>query len=318
MRTRHTFALLLAAALSPAAFASCGVAFCAVNSNWTSESALTESGTVFDLRYEHIYQARPRSGSSTVAVGQIPRHHDEVRTINDNMVATFSKLWSSGWGVTLSAPLTSRDHLHVHNHRGAQLSEQWRYTELGDARVVGRYQMPVGSDFSRPAILGFTLGVKLPTGRTTIANNAGSVAERSLQPGTGTTDGIIGAYYHQKLPKLDANWFTQVQYQRALSNHEGFRPGAQLGVDVGLRKALAGPLAGLLQLNYVARLRDKGTNAEPNDSGGRAVYLSPGLAYAVSESVQVYGFWQQPVYQYVNGVQLTAAHGLVMGLTGRF
>ena len=34
--------------------------------------------------------------------------------------------------------------------------------------------------------------------------------------------------------------------------------------------------------------------------------ISPGLSYAATETLQVYGFLQKPVYQHVNGVQLTA------------
>ena len=51
-----------------------------------------------------------------------------------------------------------------------------------------------------------------------------------------------------------------------------------------------------------------GAQAEPDDSGGRSLFLSPGVGYAVSKDVQLYGFLQLPLYQYVNGVQLTAHH----------
>ena len=57
MKTSNMAILLACAGALPSlATASCGSAFCTVNSNWTSESAATESGSVFDLRYEYINQ----------------------------------------------------------------------------------------------------------------------------------------------------------------------------------------------------------------------------------------------------------------------
>ena len=47
-------------------------------------------------------------------------------------------------------------------------------------------------------------------------------------------------------------------------------------------------------------------------------FLSPGLSYAFTRTVQAYGFVQLPVYQDVNGVQLVARHAFVAGLNVRF
>jgi hypothetical protein len=306
------------AALPSLASASCGSAFCSVNTNWTTQSAMVDSGAAFDLRYEYIDQDRPRSGSDEIAVGQIPHHHDEVKTVNRNLVATYSQTFASGWGLQVTAPLVDRDHLHIHNHRGAKLSEQWNFSELGDMRVTGRYQLPLVDDAIAPGNAGLIFGLKLPTGRTNVANATGSVAERSLQPGTGTTDAIVGAFYHQRLTQRNASWFVQAQYQQPLNSHDSFRPGSQIGADVGYRHGLSDNLGALIQVNTVVKRRDSGTQAEPADSGSKSVFLSPGLSYAVSGSMQIYGFYQHPVYQYVNGVQLTAKRALVVGLTGRF
>lgn len=319
MKTTTTLIATAVAALLPAlASASCGAAFCTVNTNWTTQSALTEANSLFDLHYEFINQDQPFYGSDRVAVGQIPQHHDEVRTINRNLVATYSKNFGNGWGVTVSAPVGEHDHLHIHNHHGAKLPEEWKFTELGDVRVVGRYQVAVGNDAMNPSNAGVTFGLKLPTGRTTIANAAGSQAERSMQPGTGTTDLIVGAFYHQTLMASDASWFAQTQYQHALNSHDGYKAGAQFTADVGYRHGIGERFGAMVQLNLVHKAADSGVNAEPADSGGRFVYLSPGLTYAVSGNVQVYGFVQQALYRHVTGVQLTADRAFMLGATGRF
>ena len=74
----------------------------------------------------------------------------------------------------------------------------------------------------------------------------------------------------------------------------------------------------MLQLNAVKRERDHGEQAEPEDSGGRFLFLSPGASYAMTDTIQIYGFVQLPIYQYVNGVQLTAKRAFAVGITGRF
>jgi hypothetical protein len=74
----------------------------------------------------------------------------------------------------------------------------------------------------------------------------------------------------------------------------------------------------LLQLNTLWRGRDSGAQAEPEDSGGTFVFISPGVSYMVTRNVQVFGIVQLPVYQYVNGVQLTADWGATAGVGFRF
>jgi hypothetical protein len=310
-------AALAVAFLPSLAFASCGSAFCTVNTNWTAQSALVEAGSSFDLHYEYIDQAQPFAGGDKVAVGQIPNHHDEVSTLNRNLVATYSRSFGDGWGVTLSAPVGERDHLHIHNHQGEPEPERWKFTDLGDVRAIGRYQFASVGDPLNPSTSGVTFGLKLPTGRTTVTNDDGEPAERSMQPGTGTTDLILGGYYHQKLTASDASWFAQAQYQHALDSHAGYKPGSHFGADIGYRKGVGDKLGLLIQLNFVHKGKDSGSEAEPDDSGGNFLHLSPGVSYAISDNLQVYGFYQQALYRHVNGVQLTANHAFLVGLSGR-
>jgi hypothetical protein len=319
MKTATTLLASAMAVLLPSlASASCGAAFCTVNTNWTTQSALAAAGSSLDLRYEYIDQDQPFAGGDKIAVGQIPHHHDEVSTLNRNLVATFSHNYGNGWGVTLSAPVGERDHLHIHHHQGENEDERWKFTEPGDVRVIGRHDLASGSDPLRPSTTGLTFGLKLPTGRTTVANADGEAAERSMQPGTGTTDLIVGAYYQQTLLNSDASWFAQTQYQHALNSHDGYQPGAQFSADAGYRHGFGERLGLQVQLNVVHKQADSGSAAEPADSGGRFVNASPGLTYALSSQLQLYGFVQQALYRHVTGVQLTANRAYLLGVTGRF
>ena len=163
-----------------------------------------------------------------------------------------------------------------------------------------------------------TAGLKLPTGKRDVANDEGEVAERTLQPGTGTTDLVAGAYYRQALPLAGSSWFVQVGAQFALNSRDEYKPGDQYGVDAGYRYDVNDRFAAMLQLNYRYKARDKGAQAEPEDSGGQAITASPGVSFALTPRVQAYAFVQLPLWQHVNGVQLTADWSVAAGVSAQF
>jgi hypothetical protein len=310
-------AVVLPFASAGLSHASCGSAFCMVNTSWDVHGVWTEPGAKLDLRYEYVNQDQLRSGSDKIAVGQIPRDHEELKTINRNWIASFDYAFNARWGATVTAPVSDRQHQHIETATAE--FERWDFTKLGDMRVLGRYQL-VSEKAGEPQLdyFGLNFGFKLPTGRVDILNAAGERAERTLQPGTGTTDILLGAYYRSRLPLRDSSWFVQALYQQPLNNHEDYRPGKRITVDLGYRYDLTPNLGLMLQLNALARGRDGGVQSEPDDSGGRFVFISPGLSYAATRNAQVYGFVQKPLYQYVNGVQLTADWSAVAGFGIRF
>jgi hypothetical protein len=319
MKWLHRAALaLLAAVVSGGAQASCGAAFCSVNSSWDLHGGLAQPGMGLDLRYEYIHQDQPRSGSSKVGVGQIPKHHDEIYTKNRNLVGIFDYVFNADWAVSVTAPLVAREHQHIHNHRGAKILDTWDFSGLGDVRAIGRYRLSGMEGKESHGSVGLQFGLKLPTGDYSVRNGNGDLAERTLQPGTGTTDAVLGAYVVHALPLKELSWFAQGQVQVPFNARDGFRPGERLALDAGLRYDLGGRVSLLLQANALFRGRDSGANAEPADSGGRSLFLSPGLSAEVGKDVRFYGFLQLPLYQYVNGVQLTASKAAVAGLSARF
>ncbi len=188
--------------------ASCGSAFCAVNTNWNLHGLAAEPGWRLDLRYEYINQDQPMAGSDKVVVGQVPRDHDELKTINRNYLGTLDYTINEQWGVSATAPVSDRFHTHIQSDSGAP--EQWDFTRLGDARVLGRYQLrSENQEKLSLGFYGFNFGLKLPTGDRDLRNADGERAERTLQPGTGTTDLLLGAYYNQVLPNSGSSWFVQ-------------------------------------------------------------------------------------------------------------
>jgi hypothetical protein len=313
--------ILGALALAPlTAAASCGSAFCTVNTSWDAHGAWLEPGARFDLRYESIRQDQPRTGTRNIGVGEIPRHHDEVLTVNRNLLGTVDYTFNQDWGVNVLVPVVHRDHQHVHNHMGEQIPESWNFTELGDVRAMARRRLWTTEDKDAPsmATAGINFGLKLPTGKTDIRNSDGELAERTLQPGSGTTDALLGAYYSTHLPTRNLSWFVQGLTQLPLNSHDEYRPGNRVTLDTGVRYDMGDKLGLMLQLNGLFKARDRGEQAEPDDTGGKFLFLSPGLSYALTRRLQTYAFVQLPLYQNVNGVQLVARHALAIGMNLRF
>jgi hypothetical protein len=312
------FLAVLACVCASGAWASCGTAFCMVNTGWNTQGVWTEPGARFDLRFEYIDQDQPMAGDSKVGVGAITQHHDEVRTINRNWLATVDYAFNADWGISATLPLIDRDHTHIHNHRGAQLNESWSFRELGDVRVLGRRQWHAESaQAERLDSYGINLGLKLPTGERDLRNAEGALAERTLQPGSGTTDLLLGGFFSRTLGS-GASWFTDALLQSPLEARDNFKPGTRVSLDLGYRRELSAALAGMLQLNVLFKDRDQGSEAEPANSGGTFLFASPGVSYVLAKSLQVYAFVQLPLYQYVNGVQLVADWAAVAGVSTRF
>jgi hypothetical protein len=302
------------------ASASCGSAFCTINTSWDAHGAWLEPGARFDLRYESIRQDQPRTGTRNIGVGEVPRHHDEVLTVNRNLLGSVDYTFNQDWGVNVLVPMVSREHDHIHNHMGEQIPESWKFTELGDVRVMARRRLSSTENRDAPSIAtsGINFGLKLPTGKTNLQNADGDLAERSLQPGSGTTDALLGVYHSMHLPTRNLSWFVQGLAQLPLNTYQEYRPGNRLTLDAGGRYEMGDKLGLLLQLNALYKARDRGDQGEPDDTGGKFLFLSPGLSYAFSRKIQAYGFLQLPLYQNVNGVQLVARHAVAVGLNMRF
>lgn len=318
MRPLYLLGALVAAPLTAAA--SCGSAFCTINTSWDAHGAWLEPGARFDLRYETIRQDQPRTGTRNVAVGEIPRDHDEVLTVNRNLLGTLDYTFNQDWGMNVLVPMVERQHEHLQNDAGGPVPESWQFTELGDVRVMARRRLATTehAQATSVATTGVNFGLKLPTGRTDVRNADGELAERTLQPGSGTLDAVLGAYYSEHLPLRSVSWFVQGLAQLPLDSHDDYQPGNRLGIDVGMRYDAGDRLGLLVQLNALLKAHDRGAQAEPEDTGGKFLFLSPGVSYAFTGQFQAYAFVQLPVYQNVNGVQLVPRYAFAMGANARF
>jgi hypothetical protein len=158
----------------------------------------------------------------------------------------------------------------------------------------------------------------LPTGRFNTnfiaGTTAGTPLDRGLQPGSGTTDLLLGAAHNGRLGQ-NTGWFATILWQRPLNSADQFRPGQTLNVNLGVRYSWSDSITPQFQLNGQNRWRDTGFQSDRPNSGGDVVYASPGVTISFAERMSVYGFVQVPVYQRVGGLELVPYSSISVGIS---
>jgi hypothetical protein len=309
------------APVSAFACASCGCSLSADAAMGYSASA----GWRASLEYDYINQDELRSG--TRAVSAVPDGNElEHGTLNRYLTVGLSYNPNASWNIDLRVPYVIRRHSTYGTYDSTQplpnLSGS-RSSSLGDIKLIGSYQglLPLHN-------LGFQLGLKLPTGQYgTAVNfdsgpNAGTPLDTSLQPGTGSTDLIVGAYYYQAVSQ-NFDVIANGQFQSAVMHRldqtgNDFRPGNSTTMSLGLRYEANPQWVPQLQLNLLRKEADQGALADQPDTAGTVAYLSPGLTVRVLNSLHAYSFVQVPVYSNLDGYQLFPHWAVSVGASYAF
>ena len=223
-----------------------------------------------DLRYDYINQDERNDGA-----------HAHFTAVHRNILATI-ETQLLGHNVSISVPRIDRS----------------TETATGKGKVVGLGDITIAT---RLAWEGYTVsaGLKLPTGTHDLTM---LVPRRYLQPGTGSTDVLLGIRKDFGLATDSLTEFLQVQGQASVNSDAYFRPGTLLSLTAGLRYKLSELLAVSLQGTLLRQYRDKNiqgtvdaTYAEDLESAGLQQILAAGLSYKFSSSSSAYLFYSEPV-----------------------
>lgn len=323
-------------------FASCGQAFCPIETATTTERHPRGGELQMNLTYEFIDMEDPYIGTGSARVGEIPRDHNEQFTRNQTIKFSLDYGITPRLTIGVLLPFLDRLHQHaVHEHgheedaaristeeEGEPATERWRYQRIGDLQLTGRYLLVPPTTPLDPS-LSLTLGMKVPTGHTGVDNEAGEKAELTLQPGNGSWDGIVGLSYLQNFSvstlrgetSLAPIFLTTTGRFPVGTGKFGYRPGGELFLNLGFAYPLLRKLDFLGQVNFHYRDRDDVGHApgvEHADSGRETIFLSPGLRYHITDSIAAYALMQFAVYRRVNGIQLTSDWNFTSGISYRF
>lgn len=281
-----------------------------------------------DLSFQYIDQDQPRIGSRRAQVGAIASDHDEIRTINRLTALQLNYSLSERFQMAVTLPYVSRSHEHF-DEENAQI-ERWNFADAGDVAVQGRLRLFASNSLEHSS-LWLTGGVKLPTGSKRETGSTGEDAEVTIAPGTGSTDALLGITYQSGVLRDTAlqgemGHTTLIPLFIALNgrwNGRGthdYRRGHEIQLNAGTEYPLTNTVHLLGQINgRMSSKDDVGQTDENRDlTGGRYLYLSPGLRLLVGAKMSVYAFVQLPVYQHVNGLQLTSKANYLAGIHKSF
>jgi hypothetical protein len=314
-------ALVAAVPRSALACATCG---CTLSSDAAMGYAALP-GWRLSVEYDYIDQDELRSGTRSVA-GVPDGYELERGTLNEYATTGISYSPDPSWSISLFAPYVIRTHSTYGTFDSTQplpAASSSSSSSLGDVRLIGAYQgLLPGNN------LGIQLGIKFPTGRYGTAIDfdkgpaAGTALDASLQPGTGSTDVIVGAYYHQPISR-DFDAFINGQFQSAVSHHldqpgSDYRPGNAATVSFGLRYERDPRFIPQLQVNLVHKAPDQGALADVQSTAGTVAYVSPGFTARVFDSLHVFGFVQLPAYSNLYGFQLFPRYTASVGASYAF
>ena len=189
----------------PTTSSACSSCGCTLNSDWASQGYSVGAGFHVDLRYDYFNQAELRSGTDSVERSslEIPNDREiQQTTVNRNTTLGLDYAPSRNWGINVAIPYFDRFHTTV--APGDTDISYSQSSSIGDVRVMGRFQ-----GFSPDLSYGILFGIKLPTGKTDVnfyaGPQAGEPLDRGLQPGTGTTDALLGVYHF-------GNWGGSIGY----------------------------------------------------------------------------------------------------------
>lgn len=316
MNRRFALALGAMTLAIPATSSACSSCGCTLNSDWASQGYSVGSGFRVDLRYDYFNQSDLRSGTDSIDRSslEIP-NEDEIQhtTVNRNTTLGIDYAPARTWGVNVQLPYFDRYHNTI--AEGDTALSYSKSSGIGDARITGRFQ-----GFSPDLSFGLLFGLKLPTGRTDVNFYAGPQAgqrlDRGLQPGTGTTDALLGIYNFGNWGE-SLGYFAQATLQQPLNSHDGFKPGSGVNVTAGLRYTAWHMFTPQAQINIRAEKRESGAEADVDNSGATLAYFSPGFSLRFNSHWDGFAFVQFPIYQRVNGLQLEPERLFSVGLQYR-
>jgi hypothetical protein len=284
-----------------------------------------DPGWRLNFEYDYLHQDQLRDG--TRAVSGVPTGSElEHDTLNRYFTVGLHYSPNAEWNIDLKIPYVIRTHsTYGYPDSGEPLPElsDSRSSSLGDIKLIGSYQ-----GFLPAHNLGVQLGVKLPTGQYGTAvkfdagPNAGTPLDASLQPGTGSTDVIVGGYYYRPISR-NFDLILNGQFQSAVKEKmdrpgNDYRPGNSAILSVGLRYEANPQWVPQLQLNLLHKSSDQGALADVPDTVGTVAYLSPGLTARVLPNLHAYGFAQLPVYSNLDGYQLFPRFTVSVGASYAF
>jgi hypothetical protein len=184
-------------------------------------------------------------------------------------------------------------------NRITQAPDEFRITGLGDPEVLALLHL--GSFFNNKIGLAASAGIRLPFGKTDSYDNNGFLVQPHDQIGSGAAAGIVGLQlnYLNKIVPI----FLSGSFEVNGASNRGLRHGDVVRLNLAAQRRLAGNWDAIIELNTRNAESDRQSAAVIPHSGGKIIYLSPGVRIKLGSGLSFRGQVQTPVVKKLNGVQ---------------
>lgn len=198
---------------------------------------------------------------------------------------------------------------------------------VGDISLLGRYTFVAHHTLDTTTLIAGVAGIKLPTGSTNKRNDDGDYLDAHLQPGTGSTDLLLGMSFTHVTGRYSLSSNLLVSFAREGDTGDASHEfGNSLNYDLTAKYRITPSVIGQtpnswfasLGVNGEYRRREKLDGETVEDSGGHTVYLTPGLQFSLGSHWVLEGTFQYAVYHDLKATQLGENYKFYVSATYQF
>jgi hypothetical protein len=193
----------------------------------------------------------------------------------------------------LRSNLSSPGHAHHHDEPVDEVNNQGDSNGFGDVSFFGQYRFFHSADNLNHASL--VVGLKTPTGETSVHDDQGSTFETHSLPGSGSWDPSFGLSFTRAMGQFSFD--TSILYTVATTGTQQTDLGDIFGYNFALSYAFGAPArnnffsssnnapwTAILELNGEWQDHQEVDGQDDPNSGTHTVYISPGIRYSGGKS----------------------------------
>lgn len=193
---------------------------------------------------------------------------------------------------------------------------------LGDLVFLLKYRVtPNDNNLNHSFVIG--AGPKLPTGKTDFVNNNGLILQADMQPGSGSLDGFLWSFYQKSglfspaLSLVNVMTFRKSGKNTSYNGSQTYEFGDEFQFNLGLNYnvfTVRWPVDFFVFGRYRSQTEDFIDGNTFPSTGGKWVYVIPGVNVAFHPDMAFRFTSDIPVYWKLDGTQLTTSSKFTFSL----
>ena len=327
--------LVLLVPINAFAAGECGLSCCIAGASSSGVTLASRFG--ISLQYEYSYMKPLKEGSTEVAPGYVldkkfAEGATEYKVPLEMIMQKYSLIGSypvtSNFMLIGIVPYVINDMTMRHRIGSSAMDMKMdTVSGIGDASLVAFYTFYQDEPVRPTLRFSGGVGIKTPTGSSSMKDKNGQLYHAMMQPGSGSWDPL---FMVNGMAFLDPIWLqANIFYHLTTKGDSGYEFGDQLSADVISRYQLFNYINIGLEVNGVYAGKDKDHNGrftksnalldDTGNTGLSAVYVTPAIQVKIPNtggSLEIK--YQQPVYQNANGIQQVIDWRLFASITWNF